>query len=645
MLLVAAGSLWLFLAALPALADGGPHIAAVNSGSSTLTADSCAGCHRAHTAQGRMLLTSANEEDLCLSCHGATGVGATTDVESGVQYTLANNGAGQPVLGALRNGGFIEARIDSGAPVRVSYPRNAALDISQRPHVGVLPAGEPVKSAHMDLHGITAGIADFGIAWGNGANNSGVGPTLSLGCATCHNPHGNGQFRILNPIPTDGTTGPLVEINTRLIPIAQANTFSDAFVTTIAHDLAVGDTVNIAGTAAIPNGTYTVVAVTNAVTFKVNTLLNGTAGLNLTTTGAGGTVSTTKAAVEDSPLGPDLDPGQGVSYATKNYTVLQTKGTQGTDTTYMLYASDVANAGGATGSFNGIPGDYSATGGDYFRRNIPWNPAVVDLPGTVVNETVLCSNTAFVDTSGGANPTCATANDAPNGQPSSGTGGTSTVPLGEVAFSDQIAGWCSSCHTRYYANGNPNPGTLPGSSAAVSGPITATSAVGVVTATHSFAIGDSVTIAGNGDLAVDGIWFVIARSPATGNGASFTVSATLNGAATTAFLGTGTGGTATRNYPQTASGWWFARPTDTIYKYQHSTVPGRTCITCHVAHGSNAEMTGAASLAVDTPNGAATTSSRLLKIDDRGTCQACHDPTLQTVGGTTYPTGATLPLP
>ena len=41
-----------------------------------------------------------------------------------------------------------------------------------------------------------------GIAWGNGALNSGAGPAVSLGCASCHNPHGNGQYRILNPIPS-----------------------------------------------------------------------------------------------------------------------------------------------------------------------------------------------------------------------------------------------------------------------------------------------------------------------------------------------------------------------------------------------------------------------------------------------------------
>ena len=57
-LLFAGGALWLFLAAIPVLADGGPHVASINSGAGGITADSCAGCHRAHTAQGCLLYTS-----------------------------------------------------------------------------------------------------------------------------------------------------------------------------------------------------------------------------------------------------------------------------------------------------------------------------------------------------------------------------------------------------------------------------------------------------------------------------------------------------------------------------------------------------------------------------------------------------------
>ncbi len=205
-LLLAGAALWLFLAAIPALADGGPHVAANNSGSSTLTADSCAGCHRAHTAQGPSLLKASSESALCLSCHGANGTGATTNVEDGVQY---NDGAMPPVrdntttIGALRSGGFVYARINSSDPYRTKY---AAGAYSFYAKVSVLPGGAQVTSAHLKLDA-TAGnkVVLQGTAWGNGVLNSGAGPTVSISCGTCHNPHGNGMYRILQPIPT--TTG------------------------------------------------------------------------------------------------------------------------------------------------------------------------------------------------------------------------------------------------------------------------------------------------------------------------------------------------------------------------------------------------------------------------------------------------------
>ena len=213
MLLIAAGSLWLFLAAVPAFADGGPHVKAINSGAgpgSTLTADSCAGCHRAHTAQGSFLLAAPDEEALCLSCHGAAGTGSTVDVESGVQYTLASGERGTTVLGALRNGGFINARIDSANPSRLTYARTAT-ETSQRTKVSVLAAGQPVTSSHLTL---ATGVVATGIAWGNIAGTPGVtfsatanagGTVEGMTCASCHNPHGNGNYRILNPIPAPET--------------------------------------------------------------------------------------------------------------------------------------------------------------------------------------------------------------------------------------------------------------------------------------------------------------------------------------------------------------------------------------------------------------------------------------------------------
>ena len=75
---------------------------------------------------------------------------------------------------------------------------------------------------------------------------------------------------------------------------------------------------------------------------------------------------------------------------------------------------------------------------------------------------------------------------------------------------------------------------------------------------------------------------------------------------------------------------------DAIYKYRHtSNATSRNCITCHVAHGSNAQMTGYESANMEYPGGAAAPvgNSRLLKVDNRGTCQLCHDPTGTIVAG------------
>ena len=170
MLLVAAGSLWLFLAAVPVFADGGPHIAAVNSGANGLSADSCAGCHRAHTAQGEFLLVADSATSLCLTCHGSTGLGSTVDVENGIQYTLAADGSRDTgVLGYTRGGGFVTARIGSSEAVRVAYLSGA--NVRQNAKVPVRTAGsQDVTSAHLPNAGGVVASAE-GVAWGNGPDS------------------------------------------------------------------------------------------------------------------------------------------------------------------------------------------------------------------------------------------------------------------------------------------------------------------------------------------------------------------------------------------------------------------------------------------------------------------------------------------
>lgn len=145
-----------FLWITSAQANGGPH------GGFTPTTDACAGCHRSHSAITSELLISS-EPGLCLSCHD--GSGADTNVVDGTYL-----GSG------LRGGGFTTAIMD------------VALDNSATSSL--------VTSAHT-MNG------SFGILWGNGAMNSGAGPSYYMACSDCHNPHGESTYRMLRPIPID----------------------------------------------------------------------------------------------------------------------------------------------------------------------------------------------------------------------------------------------------------------------------------------------------------------------------------------------------------------------------------------------------------------------------------------------------------
>ncbi|RMF40389.1 MAG: hypothetical protein D6755_13500, partial [Anaerolineae bacterium] len=65
---------------------------------------------------------------------------------------------------------------------------------------------------------------------------------------------------------------------------------------------------------------------------------------------------------------------------------------------------------------------------------------------------------------------------------------------------------------------------------------------------------------------------------------------------------------------------------DPIFTYRHNT-QAVGCVTCHVAHGTAASMSGYAAN-VDWPDGASTPSgnarSSLLRLDNRGVCASCH---------------------
>lgn len=199
----------LLLTAAPASADNGPHI----RGAWGATPDACASCHRAHTAKAPYLLKES-QTALCYTCHGASGTGSALDVVDGVAYKGHTREAKEKA-GALRAGGFKYALIESDNPSGNGY-------------VGEVPAratGQLASSTHsVDESSQTA--------WGNGAVNPSevagseakYGKSISLTCGSCHNPHGNGSYRILRSIPVEsgaaepGVTIPDVNTNEEIEP-------------------------------------------------------------------------------------------------------------------------------------------------------------------------------------------------------------------------------------------------------------------------------------------------------------------------------------------------------------------------------------------------------------------------------------------
>jgi predicted CXXCH cytochrome family protein len=178
-----------FLAgASPAAADNGPHVQGAG-----LVADTCAACHRAHTAQAPLLLKES-QTTLCYTCHGAGAAGASTDVEEGVGYS---NTARTGTAKALRGGGFKFALIGSNNPSGNGY-------------IGEIPVrgtGAAATSSHsVDESNV--------MAWGNGAISGAAnyGKVMPLRCGSCHDPHGNGNYRILRDIPKESGAGTGVTI-------------------------------------------------------------------------------------------------------------------------------------------------------------------------------------------------------------------------------------------------------------------------------------------------------------------------------------------------------------------------------------------------------------------------------------------------
>ena len=210
LLLLGAGSALMFTmgGVGPAAADAGPHGSTqVAAGDTALVSIAgggrCASCHRAHTAKAEYLLKDS-QPALCYTCHG--GSAASLDVIDGV-----NNDDSL----ALRGGGFEFALINGATATKTMGPATVPDPITgitpRQSHSATAPAGTvpAVVTSRHQIDGTTSGTM-----WGNGAVSAAVNPGkagVTLECGSCHDPHGNGNYRILKPIPND--SGAAVAVN------------------------------------------------------------------------------------------------------------------------------------------------------------------------------------------------------------------------------------------------------------------------------------------------------------------------------------------------------------------------------------------------------------------------------------------------
>jgi predicted CXXCH cytochrome family protein len=190
-------------------------VAAGTTQNITIAGSRCAGCHRAHTAKAEYLLKQA-QPGLCYTCHG--GAGSFLDVVDGVLPGTTS---------ALRGGGFAYSLID-GTAGKMTVTTAGAKSSAALP--GTVAA--PVTSRHQ-IDGVTTGTM-----WGNGAisateggqgtpvdvatatNKAKAGDAglygVTLECGSCHDPHGNGNYRILKPVPSEA--GKAQRIKTPAVP-------------------------------------------------------------------------------------------------------------------------------------------------------------------------------------------------------------------------------------------------------------------------------------------------------------------------------------------------------------------------------------------------------------------------------------------
>ncbi len=172
----------LFGPAGAARANDGPH------GNYGPVTDACAGCHRTHTGSQAGLLKGTDVATLCLSCHGASGSGANTNVSDG-RYT--------PTGAPLNGGGFVNFK---GTQTTSKHTYDGSLnpawgsDWSWASSAGCLGCHSNLSS-----YGLWEGIPEWhpGPGIQPGQVQGGGNVQMPLTCTNCHDPHGARSYRLL----------------------------------------------------------------------------------------------------------------------------------------------------------------------------------------------------------------------------------------------------------------------------------------------------------------------------------------------------------------------------------------------------------------------------------------------------------------
>ena len=231
--------------------------------------DACAGCHRAHTAvrtitwtdstvaqeqHSALLVTSATEMwQFCYACHDATSQGADTNVQQGIY-----EGTLYGTQGDLLNGGGFEEL--GGVPVTSTHMYKGSS-------WGAYGGGYAGTGSTF-----AADYSDAG--QGPDAFMNGTGNSIKMDCATCHDPHGSPNYRVLKTVVNGNPVG-------EYAPTANpADPDPDGFVSSVEPGWPVnGFRLHTAYPAYTPN--YTTAMYAKGYDMTDATLANGATGLNV----------------------------------------------------------------------------------------------------------------------------------------------------------------------------------------------------------------------------------------------------------------------------------------------------------------------------------------------------------------------------